>query len=127
MGIPRVLRQQKANVINLGSKKITKYTSRDKELEINHMIVSGRHPEYKDHFIYETACFLMIYIMKGRARVLCNEDIFEVKVGDVVEIPPKTKFAIECNNVEYLSLQHPAWNPDQSFIVDRAGNTIEDT
>ena len=56
-----------------------------------------------------------------------NDEEYEVGVGDVVDVPVKTRFAVEGKNMEYLAVESPAWFPEQAFIVDSKGKVIEDT
>lgn len=121
-----LIKQSNAKKVDLGTKVITKYTSQDKKLEANHVKISGRHPEEKDQFIYETDCHFLVYVINGSGTIFCDDDKFEVTQGDVVDVPPKTKYAVE-GDLEYLALDTPAWYPEQAAIVDKNGNLIEDT
>lgn len=123
----KIIRKKQAKKVDLGNKFIFKYTSPSKDLEINHMIINGRHPENPDHFIWETECHFMIFVVKGEGTVYTDDKIFKVKKGDCVDFPPKTKFAIKGRNFEYLTVDTPAWFPSQAKIVDRKGNVVEDT
>jgi mannose-6-phosphate isomerase-like protein (cupin superfamily) len=123
-----LIKSDKAKVVNLGTKVITKYTSSDKQLEINHMLIEGSHPETSNHFIYETKVRFMVYILKGTGLFVCDDERYLLSPGDVLDIPVKTKFRVEAEeSLEYLAFENPAWYPEQAFIVDNLGNVIEET
>ncbi len=125
----KLIKKSEAKVVDLGTKVITKYTADDKQLEINHMTIRGRHPENPDHFIYEEGVRFMVYITSGKAKITCDDQVFEVEPGDAVDVPVITKYAVECltEAVEYITAESPAFYPEQAFIVDRQGNIVEDT
>jgi mannose-6-phosphate isomerase-like protein (cupin superfamily) len=116
-----------SKIVDLGSKVITKFTAPGNDLEINHMKISGRHPENPEQFIYETDVHFMVYVLKGSAKISTESKTFDVEEGDVLDFPPKSKFAVEGNNFEYLAIENPAWFPEQAYIVDKEGNVLEDT
>ena len=123
----KLIKRDQAKIVDLGTKLIIKYTSEDRELEVNHMKISGRHPEVVGQFVYENEVHFMLYVTKGSGKVHCNKDVFEVQVGDVVDVPPKVRFAVEGEGFEYLALQTPAWSPGQAYIVVADGNVVEKT
>jgi mannose-6-phosphate isomerase-like protein (cupin superfamily) len=90
----RIIKKKDAKSVELGTKMIRKYTSMNRDLEVNHMKISGRHPANKNHFLYETACHLMLFILSGSGHFICEQEEFILRKGDVLEILPKTKFAI---------------------------------
>ncbi|MDP1722432.1 MAG: hypothetical protein Q8L37_04440 [Candidatus Gottesmanbacteria bacterium] len=116
-----------SKIVDLGAKKIRKFISSDKQLEINYMTISGRHPENPDYFVYEIDVHFMVYILKGSGKIYCDDDVFDVFPGDIIDVPTKVRFATEGKNFEYLTFGYPAWYPEQAFMVDRRGNIIEKT
>lgn len=122
-----LIRRKEARVVDLGTKVILKYTAPDKKLEFSHMTISGRHPDNPNHFIFEKGCHFMVYIVKGKGKIYCDEEVFDVSEGDVVDIPTHTKFAAEGKDFEYITVEHPAWYAKQAFIVDKKGKVVEDT
>lgn len=125
----KLIKKNDATFVDLGTKFITKYTSEDKSLEINHMKIHGRHPENPEHFVYEEQVHFMLYVVSGTGTVWCDSECYEVSVGDVVDVPAKTKFAVDSTDetFEYFALQSPAWSPEQAFIVNKEGTVVEQT
>ena len=121
-----LIKKDKAKIVDKGTKKIRKYTAPDRQLEINHMILNGRTPEKKGQFLCETKIHSMVFVIKGKGKIFCGEDVFEVSEGDCIDVPPKTKFAAEGYNFEYITAESPAWYPEQALIVDRDGNIPEE-
>jgi len=103
--------------VNLGTKTIYKYPALSKLLELNYMIVNGRHPENKNEFIIEHDCQFIIYVTKGNGKIYAGDKIFNVKVGDTVYVPAKNKFAVEGKGLEYITVDSPAWYPEQAEVV----------
>ncbi|MDD3647216.1 MAG: hypothetical protein PHS44_01820 [Candidatus Dojkabacteria bacterium] len=126
MGKPKLITKKDSTIVDLGTKLIHKYTSLDRQLEINHMEISGRHPENPNHFIYETKCHFMIYIICGKGTVICNTQSFDVRKGDVIDVPVSTRFAVEGERLEYITVETPAWFPQQASIVDSKGKVVEE-
>lgn len=104
---------QDTNKIDLGTKVIFKYPTPTKEMDIAKMVVKGRHPESPNTFLLEHKCQYVIYVSKGKGKIYAGEDIFEVKVGDVVFVPVDNKFAAE-GDMEYITVDLPAFFPEQS-------------
>ena len=107
----------KATVINLGTKIIYKFPTRTKLFDIAHMVVNGRHPENPKEFILESDCHFMIYVIKGKGKIYVGDNIFQVVVGDVIDVPPGNKFACEGKGFEYITFDAPAFYPEQSEII----------
>jgi len=120
-----LIKKTEAKIVDLKTKIIRKYTARDKNLEFNHMTLSGRNPEESNHYIFETKVHFMVYVVKGQGKIYVNNDVFSVVEGDVVDVPPNTRFAAEGTDFEYLTTETPAWFPEQAFIVDINNNEIE--
>lgn len=118
-----LIKKEQAKIVNLGTKIIKKYTSSDKQLEINHMTLNGRTPEKAGTFLCETKVHFMVYVIKGSGRMFCGEDIFEVSEGDSIDVPSGIKFAAE-GSFEYITAESPAWYQEQAQIVDKSGNKI---
>ena len=108
--------------IDLKTKIIYKYPTLSKLLELNYMVVNGRHPENKDEYVIEYDCQFVIYITKGVGKIYAGDEIFNVKIGDVVYVPTENKFAAEGNNFEYITIDTPAWYPEQAEIVSTKSN-----
>jgi mannose-6-phosphate isomerase-like protein (cupin superfamily) len=124
MSKAKLIKKENAVVIDLGTKRIVKYTSQDKNLEINHMFMTGRQPEVEGTYNYETKCHFMIYILRGSGKFIAEDETFEVEEGDVIDFPVSTRFATE-GNFEYLTVESPAFSLDQAFIVDKNNEVIE--
>jgi len=120
-----LIRKDQAKFVDKGLKKIIKYTSLDKSLEINHMILNGRTPEKEDQFLCETKVHCMMLIIRGSGKMYVGEDIFEVSEGDCIDVSAGTKFAAEGHNFEYITAESPAWYPEQATIVDKNGQILE--
>ena len=99
------------------SKIIYKYPTPTKNLDIGYMIVKGRHPKNPNTFIIEHECSFLIYIIKGKGTVYTGEQKFLIKEKDVVFVPANTKFAVE-GNVEYVTVDSPAFHPEQSEEIN---------
>ena len=106
-----------AKKVDLGTKVIYKYPSLSKLIEVNYMVVNGRHPEKENEFIIDHDCHFIIYITKGKGRIYAGDEIFDVKIGDTVCVPPENKFAAEGKDFEYLTTESPGWYPEQMGVV----------
>ena len=122
-----LIKKSQALFKDLGTKTIRKYTSPDKQLEVNCLTVNGRHPEEPGQFIYEVGVAFMVYVIKGKGKFWVGEKEYIAEVGDVLYIPRATKFAVEGKDLEYLTFETPAWYSAQAFIVDGKGKVIENT
>lgn len=118
-----LIKKEQAEIVNLGTKIIRKYTASDKQLEINYMILNGRTPEKAGTFICETKVHFIVFVIKGNGKIFLDKDIFEVGEGDSVDVPAGTKFAAE-GNFEYITAENPAWYSEQAQIVDKNGNKV---
>ena len=103
--------------VDLGTKVIYKYPSLSKLLELNHMVVNGRHPESGSEYMHD--CQFIVYIIKGDGKIYAGDEIFNVKVGDTVYVPTENKFAAEGKCLEYITVQTPAWYPEQAEVVSK--------
>ncbi|MEK6952502.1 MAG: hypothetical protein AABX29_05805 [Nanoarchaeota archaeon] len=101
------------NEINLGTKRIYKYPTPTKEMDIARMVVKGRHPQDSKTFILEHTCQFVIYVTKGSGKIYAGDELFRVSVGDVVFVPTENKFAVE-GDIEYVTVDLPAFFPEQS-------------
>jgi mannose-6-phosphate isomerase-like protein (cupin superfamily) len=101
-----------SKLINLGTKKIHSFPLQTRMMSVAYMQIQGRHPEGKG-FLLEHDCQFVIYVTKGKAKIFAGDQIFEVKVGDVVFVPTETKFAVE-GDVEYVTVDTPGFYPEQS-------------
>lgn len=122
-----LIKKMDARVVDLGTKVIKKYTAPDNLLEVNRMILTGRNPENRDHYIFETKVHFMVYVIRGKGTIYCNNEVFQVEVEDVVDVPINTRFAAEGTDFEYLTIETPAWFSDQAFIVDKDNKVIKKT
>jgi mannose-6-phosphate isomerase-like protein (cupin superfamily) len=103
-----------ATLIDLGpTKKIHKYPSPMRQLDIARMVVDGRHPVGKDRFVLEHSCSFVMHVTKGRGKFYVGDEVFEVKPGDVVFVPTDHKFAVE-GKLEYITIDSPAYYPEQT-------------
>ena len=103
--------------VDLKTKVIYKYPSLSRLLELNYMIVNGRHPENKNEYIIEHDCQFIIYVTKGSGKIYAGDETFDVKVGDSVYVPIENKFAVEGIRLEYITVETPAWYSEQAEIV----------
>ena len=108
---------KEANKIDLGTKLILKYPSPTKLFDIAKMVVNGRHPENSNEFILESDCHFMIYVINGKGKIYAGDKVFQVVVGDVIDVPPGNKFACEGKDFEYITFDVPAFYPEQSEII----------
>lgn len=104
------------NKIDLGTKLIFKYLTPTKPFDIARMVVKGRHPKEKNKFILEHECSFVIYVIEGRGKIYAGDDVFDVKVDDVVFVPTENKFAAE-GDMEYITVDAPAFYLEQSEEV----------
>jgi mannose-6-phosphate isomerase-like protein (cupin superfamily) len=119
-----LIKKDEAKIVNKGTKKIRKYTAPDKSLEINHMILNGRTPEKEGTFLCETKVHFMVLVVKGKGKIFREDQVFDVREGDCIDVPEGTKFAAEGYNFEYITAENPAWYPEQATIVDKYGNIV---
>lgn len=118
-----LIKKNEAKIVDQGSKIIKKYIAGDKQLEINRMILRGRTPAIDGTYLCETKVHFMSYVVKGRGKMVCGDDIFDVEQGDCVDVPAATRFAAE-GNFEYITAESPAWYPEQAQIIDGQGDVI---
>ena len=102
--------------IDLGTKIIFKYPAPTSEMDIAKMVVKGRHPKDSNTFVVEHECRFVIYVLKGKGKVYAGENIFDVKIGDVIFVPTNNKFAVE-GDMEYITVDIPAYFQEQSEEV----------
>lgn len=114
---PKKYTHKDARKIDLKSKIIYKYPTPNKELEVNYMKVDGRHPIQENKFIIEHKCQFVVYVTKGKGKIFAGNEIFDVKIGDVVFVPINNRFAVE-GKLEYVTFENPAWYPEQSEIIE---------
>lgn len=105
------------NKIDLGTKVIFKYPTPTKEFDIAKMVVKGRNPVGNNRFILEHQCQFVLYVIKGTGKIYAGEDIFKVKLGDVVFVPIGNKFAVE-GEMEYITIDVPAFFLEQSEEIE---------
>ena len=100
------------NLIDLGTKKIYKYPTPTKEMDLGKMVVNGRHPVEPNTYFIEHVCSFVLYVTKGNGMVYAGDETFELGVGDVVFVPKNNKYAVE-GNFEYITFDSPAFFPEQ--------------
>jgi mannose-6-phosphate isomerase-like protein (cupin superfamily) len=110
---PQKFTAKQAKKIDLGTKLIYKYPTPTKEMDIARMVVKGRHPKGKNKYILEHECSFVIYVIKGKGQVFAGDELFRVKVGDVVFVPKENKFAVK-GEMEYITVDVPAFYLEQS-------------
>lgn len=120
-----IIKKDQAKIVDQKTKVIRKYTSPDKQLEINYMILNGRTPEKEGTFLCETKLHFMVIVIRGKGRTFLENEVFNVEEGDCVDVPAGTKFAAEGYNFEYITAESPAWYPEQAKIVDKDGNVLK--
>jgi len=106
------------------NKTIKRYPSASRTIEMNVMTVNGRSPMNSDHYIYNALVHFMIYITKGTGVFYVDNIAYETSAGDVLDVPPKTRFAVSGEGLEYVTVESPAFLPEQSYIVDVKGNIV---
>ena len=102
--------------INLNTKVIYKYPNPFNAMDIGKMVVNGRHPEDNKTFILESGCDFVMYVIKGSGKVYAGDQVFEVSIDDVLFVPKGNNFAVE-GNMEYITVDSPAFYPEQSSEV----------
>ncbi len=107
------------------NKVIFRYPSFNRVMEMNRMIVNGRSPVNEEHFIYNSVVHFLIYVTKGTGVFYVDSAFYQIKEGDVLDVPPKTRFAVSGTSLEYVTIENPAWFPEQFSIVDSTGNVVD--
>ena len=105
------------NKIDLGTKVIFKYPTPMKIMDIARMVVRGRHPQGETKFLLEHDCNFVIYVIKGKGIIYAGDEVYKVKVNDVVFVPKENKFAAE-GEMEYITVDSPAFNMEQSEEIE---------
>lgn len=106
------------NKIDLGTKRIYKYPTPTKLMDVGKMVVNGRHPQKEGSFILEKECNFIIYVLSGNGKVYAGDEIFDVLAEDVVFVPKGNNFAVE-GNFEYITFDSPAFYMEQSEEVTK--------
>lgn len=106
------------------NKTIKRYPSTSRVIEMNLMTLKGRSPINPDHFIYNTLVHFMVYVTKGTGVFYVDDAAFSASIGDVLDVPPKTRFAASGEGFEYVTVENPAFFPEQSYIVNSAGKVV---
>ena len=119
---PQKFTFKNAKKVDLKTKIIYKYPSLSKLLELNYMVVNGRHPENKDEYVVEHDCQFIVYVTKGSGKIYAGDEIFNVETGDVVHVPAENKFAAEGKIFEYVTIDTPAWYTEQAEIISTKNN-----
>lgn len=114
---PRKFTFEDTKKVDLKTKVIYKYPSLSRLLELNYMVVSGRHPKNENEYIIEHDCQFIIYVTKGNGKIRAGGEIFDVKIGDAVYVPAENKFAAERKDFEYITVETPAWYSEQAEVV----------
>jgi mannose-6-phosphate isomerase-like protein (cupin superfamily) len=58
-----------------------------------------------------------MYILKGTGKVYAGDQTFDVAPQDTVIVPNETKFAVEGDGLEYITVDSPAFSPGQSETI----------
>jgi mannose-6-phosphate isomerase-like protein (cupin superfamily) len=106
------------------NKTIKRYPSASRVTEINLMTVNGRSPIAVDQFIYNSLVHFMVYVTKGTGTFYVDDAVLDASEGDVLDVPPKTRFAVRGDGLEYVTVENPAFFPEQAYIVDAAGRVV---
>jgi mannose-6-phosphate isomerase-like protein (cupin superfamily) len=115
--LPRSAKYSRSDteLIDLGpTKKIYKYPSPTRSLDIGIMVLNGRHPE--SGFVVEHDCEFVMYVTKGEGTFYVGDSIYKVKPGDAVFVPTDHKFAAD-GNFEYITVDSPAYYPGQTESI----------
>ena len=107
------------------NKTIRKYPSPSKVMEYNIMKVNGRSPMDEGLFIYNNLVHFMIYVKSGNGKFFVGDEVISVRAGDMLDVPPKTRFAAHGDNLEYVTVENPAWYPEQFYIVNRLNEIVK--
>lgn len=72
---------------------------------------------YKGHDKYctNTQITHIYYVISGKGKFKINDNIYEVEKGDIVEIPPSTKF-IFAGEMELLLIMNPKFNRNTEIV-----------
>lgn len=83
------------------------YTS---ELECKNLSISFE-DVYKGHEKYamNTESYSIYYVVEGRGTFKIDEELYDVERGDIVEIPPKTKFVFK-GEMKLLLIMNPPFD-----------------
>lgn len=112
-------------LIRIDANKIIKrYPSTSRVIEMNLMTLNGRSPINPDHFIYNTLVHFMVYVTKGKGMFYVDDAVFNASEGDVLDVPPKTRFAACGEDFEYVTVENPAFFLEQSYVVDSLGRVV---
>lgn len=114
---PQKISKKQIEKIDLGSKVIHEYPLKTRLMSVAYMVVKGRHPKGKNKFLLEYDCAFIMYLTKGKGKVYAGEEVFDVKVGDVVFVPVENRFAVE-GDMEYVTVDTPAFYPEQSEEIE---------
>lgn len=86
--------------------------------EINNENISITYENvYKGHDKYctNTKITHIYYVIKGKGKFKINNNIYEVKKGDIIEIPPSTKF-IFAGEMELLLIMNPKFTREGETV-----------
>lgn len=106
------------------NKTIHRYPSANHAIEMNVMRVNGRSPMNPDHFIYNTVVHFMVYVTRGTGLFFVDNDTLEASVGDVLDVPPKTRFAAYGEGLEYVTIENPSFFREQGYVVNRSNEIV---
>lgn len=72
--------------------------------------LSGRYPD--NGRVVNHRCKELCYVLEGSGRVVIDELVLELKVGDLVLIEPEEKYFWE-GHLKFFAACTPAWYPGQ--------------
>ena len=61
-------------------------------------------------------CSETIFLIKGMLKIRTGDNIYKLNPGDILIIPPKTKYRIEGKG-EAIDVITPAWDKNQNRMV----------
>ena len=112
----KVTKQQSFLVKPNKNTTVYSYPSGNKTISVALIKVNWRHPDGEGEYFIETQCNVLFYLLKGKGKVIIENQIFELEPEDTISIDSGKKYYIE-GNLEYLAATSPAYFPEQNRIV----------
>ena len=111
----KVLRDKEASKSQLQSNCVVR--DYGTEEDVNYARVSITQGDYpNDHYSVNATVTLTVCVESGGCRIAVKGgDVYELRSGDVVSIPPMTPYRyVQCQGLNAgLISSHPAWTSDQ--------------
>lgn len=89
---------------------VYEYRLNDKDINGAMAKITGRYPDRG--YVINRKCKELVYVMKGKGKLVSKTRILKFKEGDMLLIPPKEAYYWE-GNMTILMPCTPAWYPEQ--------------